>query len=57
MQIVIEVKEDKAKKFIDFLKTLDYVKIYEKNNIKNFAGIWKNKDISLEKIREKAWKK
>jgi len=60
MQIIIDVQNEKAKQFIDFLKTLDYVKfeqINKKNNFKKFAGKWKNKDISLETIREKAWKK
>ena len=57
MRIVIDIEDEKAKQFIEFIKTLDYVKIKKQNNIKNFVGVWKNKDVSIENIREKAWKR
>ena len=34
------------------IKTIDL-----KTGLKNVSGIWKNVDIDLEKIREKAWKR
>jgi len=58
MEILIDVHNDKAEQFIEFIKTLDYVQIKKtKDDIKRFAGIWKDKNISIEDIREKAWKR
>jgi len=59
MQIIVEVDNKKVKQFIELLRSLDYVKVknLKKNNIKKFAGMWKDRDISLTSIREKAWKK
>jgi len=67
MLITIDVKNESFKnKFLEFIKTLDYVEVKEiKDNIKekskkdkfsDFAGMWENSDIIQEIIREKAWK-
>ncbi len=67
MLITIDVKNESFKnKFLEFIKTLDYVEVKEiKDNIKkkskkdkfsDFAGMWENSDITQESIREKAWR-
>jgi len=59
MQIVVEVENKKVKQFIDLLQSLDYVEVknVKEKDFKKFAGMWKSRNISLETIREKAWKK
>lgn len=69
-QITIQVKsKQKAQVLMNFLKTLDYIEnvsashpsIFQpkgKVNEKDFfdlAGLWSDRDITLESIREKAW--
>jgi len=66
MLITIDVKNESFKnKFLEFIKTLDYVEIKEIKDIKkkskkdkfsDFAGMWENSDITQESIREKAWR-
>ena len=64
MKIIIDVSnEGKAKHLIDILKDIPYVKNirveHEKNkgkpDFKSVFGIWKDRDITLENIRKKAW--
>jgi len=64
MQLVLEVDENYSKKFIDFLKTLNYIDIKdivkekkEKQDFLKFSGLWKDREIDVSKLREKAWKK
>ncbi|WP_456325479.1 hypothetical protein [Desulfonauticus submarinus] len=62
MQVILEIKDSKeGKALIKFLKQLHFVKILNKeiNNKKEMEkifGIWKDRDITKEKIREKAWR-
>ncbi len=65
MQLQLEVDEDYAKKFVDFIKTLSYIHIKEfdqnlqneNKDFLNFSGLWENREIDLSELREKAWKK
>ena len=62
------MKERNGKKesFLNFLSTLDYIEIKsqeeekqpnsKKDKFNEFAGLWENKNIDLQTIREKAWK-
>ena len=65
-QVVINIKDDsKLELFLKFIKHLDFVEIKKKKEKKeeidnslfdNLFGIWKNRDINIEEIRNKAWK-
>lgn len=62
------VKIDNSKNyqmFLNMLKHIDFVEIEEQEeltenvtdaSLKNLFGIWAKRDISIENIREKAWK-
>lgn len=67
---VINIKNKSSAEDLEkFLKkqgsTVSYIRISkpqkyfisEKNDFFNIYGLWKDSDISLEKIREKAWKR
>ncbi len=69
-QITIRIKDKrKARRLIDFLKTLDFVEKVSSSNLTGIddekktqeedffalAGLWAERDISLKSIREKAW--
>ncbi|GAB1471720.1 hypothetical protein MASR2M66_25980 [Chloroflexota bacterium] len=68
-QITIQVKnKKKAQALIDFLKSLDFIEDINFTNLsgksatgldeKDFfalAGIWAERDVTLELIRSKAW--
>lgn len=68
-QITIHIKDrKKAKKLLDFLKSLDFVEsIIEKEVTAEspteagegeffaLAGLWNGRDISLKTLREQAW--
>ncbi len=64
MKIVINVvSEEKAKHLIEILKDISYVKDIKVESEKNKGkpdfesvfGIWKDRDITIENIRKKAW--
>jgi len=65
MRIVIDVSNEvKAKHLIDILKDIPYVDIKvepekskEKPDFKSVFGIWKDRDITIESIRKKTWKR
>ncbi|WP_457623392.1 hypothetical protein [Persephonella sp.] len=66
MKIVIDVSnEKKAKKLIDILKDIPYVKSIkveseirkEKPDFESVFGIWKDREITLDNLRKKAWGK
>jgi ribosome-interacting GTPase 1 len=62
------VKIDNSKNyqmFLNMLKHIDFVEIEEQEelkenvtdaSLKNLFGIWAKRDITIENIREKAWK-
>jgi hypothetical protein len=68
-QITIQVKnKKKAQAFIDFLKSLDFIEDINFTNLsansaaqmseKDFfalAGIWSERDVTLDSIRSTAW--
>ena len=67
MLITLDIKNEKKKEsFLNFLSTLDYIEIKsqeeekqpnsKKDKFNEFAGLWENKNIDLQTIREKAWK-
>ncbi len=57
--------ERKAAIFFEFLKELPFIDVVKEqplqsadqneNSIEDIFGIWKNRDISLESIRNKSW--
>jgi hypothetical protein len=69
MQILLNIqKESVSQKILDFLSTslkkndvsikvIDDENIDVKNQFSEFSGLWENKDINIESIRESAWKK
>lgn len=69
-QITIRIKDKKkARRLVDFLRTLDFVEKVSSSNVADFeetqktleedffalAGLWAERDISLQSIRERAW--
>ena len=67
MLITLDIKnESKKESFLNFLSTLDYIETKsqeeekqpnsKKDKFNEFAGLWENKNIDLQTIREKAWK-
>ena len=69
MLITLDIKNESMKDdFLSFIATLDYIdikstnkEIYLDNNSNNkfnkFAGMWQNRDIDKNTLREKSWKK
>ena len=58
MTITLDIQNDKLDIFLNFLKTLNYVKIKDnEKDFSEFSGMWKNKDIDIDKIRKKAWQR
>lgn len=66
-RLQITVSDEQTKNLvIRLLHSIDGVKISEKRHVhiadpaaslKSLSGIWKNRDISLQDIRNKAWKR
>ena len=65
--VVLNIKnEEKGKFLLEFLKQVEFIDIKElshkktekkeKNSFRELFGIWKDRNISLETIRKKAWK-
>jgi len=69
MQILLNIQnESVSQKILDFLsnsfkkddvsiKTLDDTTADKEHQFSEFSGLWKNRDINIESIRESAWKK
>ena len=63
MRLIINIKDStKAFHLIKFLKDIPFIEIEENidnpvnsPDLKDLFGIWKDSDITIEKIREKAW--
>ena len=68
--ITLDIKNESMKdNFLNFIKTLDYVEIKEderietipnktnKDKFSQFAGMWENRDITIDSIRDKAWER
>ena len=63
MRVILEIENNKeGKALINFLRQLPFVKIRESQKSKKepkleeIFGIWKDRDITKEKLREKAWR-
>jgi len=63
MQLILEVENNKEGiALINFSRQLSFVKIRksrklkEEQKFKEIFGIWKDRDITKEKIRENAWR-
>ena len=63
MRFILEIENNKeGRALINFLKQLPFVKIRESQKSKKehkfeeIFGIWKDRDIAKEKLREKAWR-
>lgn len=64
-EIIIKIKDNSRKKFfLELLEQLDFVELVELGKINkeeqnsdffDAAGIWKDKDIEPNQLREKAW--
>ncbi len=63
MKVILRIENSHRRKtLIEFLKQLPFVEIEEKikkskSNIDGIFGIWKNRDITLKDIRQRAWGK
>lgn len=65
--IKVKIKDrQKLQHFLDLIKELDYAEVLtEKSNRRtkkegdlfSLVGMWENRDISLQEIREKAWRR
>ena len=63
MRVILEVENNKeGRALINFLKQLPFVKIKEpqkskkEHKFKEIFGIWKDRNITKEKLREKVWR-
>ena len=63
MQVILEVENNKeGRALINFLRQLPFVKIqkykkYKKEQkLEEIFGIWKDRDVTKETLREKAWR-
>ncbi len=69
MQILLDVSnESVSKKILDFLansfnksdvnvQTINDISQSQKDQFSEFSGLWQNREIDIESIRESAWKK
>ena len=69
MLITLDIKNrSMIKDFINYISTLEYIdiktdikvledNISKKGRFEEFTGMWKDRDISVKNLREKAWKK
>ena len=72
MLVTLDIKNESMKdSFLNFIATLDYIdiksdkttsndldtKIPKQNKFNSFAGMWENRDISIDSIRQEAWAK
>ncbi len=67
MQISLHIKNESiSKKILDFLSSFQKEDIQietinekqeDKNSLASFAGMWKDRDIDIDDIRESAWKR
>ncbi|MDF1884187.1 hypothetical protein JHD49_09565 [Sulfurimonas sp. SAG-AH-194-C21] len=69
MQILLNIQnESVSQKILDFLsssfkkndlsiQTLEDTSVDKKHQFSEFSGLWKDRNINIETIRESAWKK
>ncbi len=65
MRVIIDIEDNKkGKSFIEFIKELPFIKFKikedgkrdKKGEFSELFGIWKNRDITKESLREEAWR-
>ena len=64
-KIILTIKDDKKKNFLlELLKQFDFIEVQKatekKTDTYDFfgsAGLWKGRDITVNKLREQAWKR
>ena len=65
-KIVLTIKDSRKKNFLlELLKQFDFIEVQktssaQKSSSYNFfdsAGLWKNRDIDVSQLRDKAWKR
>ncbi|HHT9138485.1 MAG TPA: hypothetical protein ACFYEK_14735 [Candidatus Wunengus sp. YC60] len=63
MKVLIDIQDDKkANDLLAFLKEIPFVRIEKKvearktPNLDEIFGLWRNRDITKESLREKAWR-
>jgi hypothetical protein len=67
MLVTLDIKnKNMVDDFLNFIKTLDYIEVIKQNLLEKkttkdkmfqeFAGMWEDRDINLDDLREKAWK-
>jgi len=63
-KVIIDIHDkSKEKALIDFLKSIPFIAVHEKeisktrdsSSFKKIFGLWKGRDINLTEIRSKAW--
>jgi hypothetical protein len=65
MQLSLHIKnESVSQKVLEFLSSfkkedlqIETIDENENNSLSSFSGMWKDRDINIELIRESAWKK
>lgn len=65
-KIVLTIKDSRKKNFLlELLKQFDFIEVQKTSSVQksssyNFfdsAGLWKNRDIDVSQLRDKAWKR
>ncbi len=64
-KIILTIKDNKRKNFfLELLKQFDYIEVQKTVDKKNreydlfaSAGLWKNRKITTDQLREQAWKR
>lgn len=70
MEFVVQIRDhDKAVKLVEFLRAFDFVKIIQTNTTDekivqhentvdffSYAGLWANREITVETLRQQAWR-
>ena len=70
-QVTLNVADDKLQTFLTFIEDLNYIEVVEEvsdtstrppaketshpDDFMSLAGMWKDRDISAEELRAKAW--
>ena len=69
MLVTLDIKnESKIDEFLNFIATIDYIDIKskfqiptkqkrQKNNLMEFAGMWQDRKIDINTLRQEAWKR
>ena len=64
-KIILTIKDNKKMNFLlELLKQFDFIEVqkpiekkFDRYDFFASAGLWKNKDVTSDKLRERAWKR